>query len=120
MTDRDDDDDLPLDPVKRRAAVDAQFDDFKAQVAALTPDPAPDHAAAWHRKALDACQDDLVAVLKKHWSRLGTQGVVDVLTETTGSVLADIKAVEPAAGPHVDRRLDEVVLYVATTGSTPQ
>jgi hypothetical protein len=77
-------------------------------------------AAAWYRKEIDIVQVELLAVLRKHWPRIGSQAIAHLLIELTGGVLSDIVEAEPAAGRDIDQKLVELHLYVATTTKQAQ
>jgi hypothetical protein len=82
---------------------------------------ASDHpAAAWFRRDIEVVEAELVAVLRKHWSRVGAQIVAHALIQTVGSVCGAIVEAEPAAGPDIDAKLADVRLYVATTNQRAQ
>jgi hypothetical protein len=122
-----DDGGLPSDPALRRAAVDAHFDDYKAQLAALMEEPMADErngaehpAAAWYRQDLERVEAEVLAVVRANMPRVGYQLVAHALIEVVGSVLGDIVEAQPTARVDLDTRLEQLRLHVATAGTRAQ
>lgn len=77
-------------------------------------------AADWYGRDLEQIEADLLAVLRQHWPRVGSQLIAHALVETVGSVSAAIMRDNPAARTDVLGRLDQLRLHLATDGQRAQ
>ena len=73
------------------------------------------------RRAADAYQAELVALDARHVRALGgALGLIVAKVEHLGSTCKAAIDIAPEARPHVDKFLGDLMLYVTTTGMSPQ
>jgi hypothetical protein len=78
---------------------------------------APSPAAVWFRHQVEAVQADLIATVRTHTARVGSQVIAHAVVEFSGSVLAAIAEADPASQADLDAKLADLRLFVATANA---
>jgi hypothetical protein len=72
------------------------------------------------RRHLELVQADLVAVVRKHAPVVGHRVICHALIETTGHLVSAIATANPAMRADLDRKFDQLRLFVSATEAPPQ